>query len=115
MKRNRVIISNFGSYFRAPNTFGYKYKNISQNIAFPPIKWIYIHCNIVGTYEFSSFASKYSNYHSYIMHICSDNNFSIIDQLFLFFKTLNYEVFATYYDTFLNGWYILSLFDVILV
>jgi len=60
MKRNRVIISNFGSYFRAPNTFGYKYKNISQNIAFPPIKWIYIHCNIVGTYEFSSFASKYS-------------------------------------------------------
>ena len=79
------------------------------------MKWIYIHCNIVGTYEFSSFASKYSNYHSYIMHICSDNNFSIIDQLFLFLKTLNYEVFATYYDTFLNGWYILSLFDVILV
>ena len=60
MKRNRVIISNFGSYFRAPNTLGYKYKNISQNIAFPPIKWIYIHCNIVGTYEFSSCASKYS-------------------------------------------------------
>jgi hypothetical protein len=49
------------------------------------------------------------------MPICSDNNFSIIDQLFLFLKTLNYEVFATYYDTFLNGWYILSLFDMILV
>ena len=30
-------------------------------------------------------------------------------------KTLNYEVFATYYNTFLNGWYILSLFDMILV
>lgn len=103
MKRKRLIISNFGSYFRAPNTFGHKCKNISQNIAFPMKKWIYIHRNIVRTYEFSSFAPKYCDYHSYIMHICSDNNFSIIDQLFLFLKTLNYEVFATYYDTFLNG------------
>ena len=115
MKRYRVIISNFGSYFRAPNTFGYKYKNISQNIAFPPIKWIYIHCNIVGTYEFSSFTSKYSITIAILCTFVQTNNFSIIDQLFLFLKTLNYEVFATYYDTFLNGWYILSLFDMILV
>ena len=84
MKRNRVIISNFGSYFRAPNTFGYKYKNISQNIAFPPIKWIYTHCNIVGTYEFSSFASKYS-----IILGFRSGLTPLISLLTLLFKNLN--------------------------